>query len=166
MLVGVLHDLGGELDVLLHGVVGAVDHHRGEARVHAGLAQLEGVAVVEVEGEVDVALHALDELPGPLGQVAEERLVGVLAGPRADLEDEGRLRLDAAADDGLELLQVVEVVRGDGVLAFHGLLEHLPRVDDSDVLVRDRHEVSFFRVFRWADEATPARTSPTGWADR
>jgi len=91
--------------------------------------------VVEVEGEVDLAVHALDQLPGPLGQVAEQDLVGVLPGPRADLEDEGRLGLDAAAHDGLELLEVVEVVRGNGVLALHGLLEHLPRVDDSQVLV-------------------------------
>ena len=55
VLVGVLDDLAGQLDVLLVGVVRAVDHHRGEAGVDARLAQLEGVAVVEVQGEGQLA---------------------------------------------------------------------------------------------------------------
>ena len=55
VLVGVLDDLAGQLDVLLEGVVRAVDHDRREAGVDAGLAQLEGVAVVEVQGELELA---------------------------------------------------------------------------------------------------------------
>jgi hypothetical protein len=52
--VGVLDDLPRELDVLLERVVRAVDHHRLEPGVDAGLAELERVAVVEVERELEV----------------------------------------------------------------------------------------------------------------
>ena len=55
VLVGVLDHLAGHLDVLLVGVVRAVDHDRREAGLDARLAQLEGVAVVQVQGEVELA---------------------------------------------------------------------------------------------------------------
>lgn len=48
MLVGVIDDLLGDLDVFLEALVRGVDHDGGEAFVDALLAELEGVAMVEV----------------------------------------------------------------------------------------------------------------------
>ncbi len=45
-VVSVLNDLLGDLNVLLEGVGGSVDHNGGKATVNAALAGLEAVAVV------------------------------------------------------------------------------------------------------------------------
>ena len=57
---------------------------------------------------------------------------------RAPLETcrmNGRFRFHAPHHDRLQLLHVVEIVRRDGVLALHGLLEHLRGRYQTDVLV-------------------------------
>ncbi len=53
VVVGVLDDLLGDLDVLLKGLGGAVDHNGGEAAVDAGLAGLEVRAVVQMQRDGD-----------------------------------------------------------------------------------------------------------------
>ena len=57
--MGEVDDLLGERDVLVVGQVRAVDHDRGEARLDAALAELEAVAVVEVEGDRDIEAELL-----------------------------------------------------------------------------------------------------------
>ena len=59
----------------------------------------------------------------------EHALVGVLARALGDLDDEGGLRLEAAAKEPHRLFGVVDVVGADGVFAI-GVLEELGRGDD------------------------------------
>ena len=101
-----------DLDVLLERLVAGVDHDAGEAFVDALLAQFEGVAVVEVDGDGDVG-----EADGGFDELLEVNRVGVLAGALGDLEHHGRLFLFAGFDDGLEQFHVVDVESAEGVFA-------------------------------------------------
>ena len=47
----------------------------------------------------------------------------------------GRFRLDAANNDGLELLQVVKIVSRHGIAPGHGLLKHLPGIHQSEFFI-------------------------------
>ena len=58
VVVGVLNDLLGDLDVLGKGLGGGVDHDGGEAAVDAGLAGLKVRAVVQVQHDGDVGQHS------------------------------------------------------------------------------------------------------------
>ncbi len=118
--VCVLHDLAGQGDVVLVGVVGAVDHDGGEAAVDAGLADLEVGAVIEVERQINAAVGN-----GGLRQSDEIRMLGVLTGTGRHLQDDGGLDLACGLGDGLNDLHVVDVECADGVAALVGLLEHL-----------------------------------------
>ncbi len=142
---GEIDDLARQGDILLIGEVRAVDHDRREAVIDAGLGQIEGVAVVEVEGDGDGLVRALGllHLPGhahrPFGHVAEEGLVGVLPGAARDLEDDRRARLGAGRDDGLELFHIVEIVGRHRVPPGEGAPEHVVGVGETDVFIRDGH---------------------------
>ena len=57
MGMGVFHHLSGQLHIVLVGMVRPVDHDRRESRIDAGLAELEGVAMVQVQGELDRRLR-------------------------------------------------------------------------------------------------------------
>ncbi len=127
-LAGVFDDLPRQGDVLLEGVMRAVDHDRGEPRVDARLAQLEGVAVVEVQDDGDLRAHLPGHLHGAHRHVAQHRLVGVVAGALAHLDDDRRVRLGAGGHDRLELLEVVEVVGRNGVAAVDGFLKQFTAV--------------------------------------
>ena len=135
-LVGVFNDLLGEGYVLLVRQVRTVDHHRREAHVDAALAQLERVAVVEVQYDGNVLAEFLGILDGALGHVTQQRLVGILACAGRNLEDYGRRSLDASRNDSLHLLHVVEVECRDGITAFDGLGEHVARVHKTQIFVR------------------------------
>ena len=54
VIVSVLDDLAGDLDVLSERLGGSVDHDGGEAAVDAGLAGLEAVAMVQMQGNGDL----------------------------------------------------------------------------------------------------------------
>ena len=53
MLVGIIHDLFADFDVFLERFVAGVNHHAGKTLVNAVLAQFEGIAVIEVDGDGD-----------------------------------------------------------------------------------------------------------------
>ena len=78
-LVGIVYDLLGEGYVLLIGQRRTVDHNRREAHVDAALAELERVAVIEVQADGDVLSQLLGILDGTLSHVTQQGLVGVLA---------------------------------------------------------------------------------------
>ena len=141
--MSVLDDLLREGHVLVVGESRTVDHHRREAHVDAALAQLERVAVVEVQHDGNVLAQLLGVLDGALRHVAQQRLVGVFAGARRYLEDHRRRSLDAGRDDRLHLLHVVEVERRDGITAFDGLGEHLAGVHKTQIFVRYHKIVCF-----------------------
>ena len=123
--MGVLHHLTREGHIVVVGVGRAIDHHRGEAVVDARLAQLEGVAVVQVEHYGYVAALLPGHLHRPLGHEPEHGLVGVLARTVGELENDRGLGLDAGRDHRLKLFHVVEIVTGNGVAALHGLGKYL-----------------------------------------
>ncbi len=132
VLVSVVHYLLGEGYILLKGEVRAVDHHRREAAVDAALAQLEAVAVVEVEYNLGLLpAELLGILDGTLGHIAQQSGVCVVAGTLGYLEYHGRLLLGGSLDDGLQLLHIVEVEGGDSVSALDGLGKHLAGVDQT-----------------------------------
>ena len=125
VLVCILHDLAREFHVLLVRVVRAVDHDGREAGFHAGLAQFERIAVVQVEDDRDGIAEFVGVVHCPFGEVFEQGLVGVLARAAGDLEEDRGFGLNAGADDGLQLFQIVEVECRDGISTLHGLLKKL-----------------------------------------
>ena len=118
ILVRILDNLLGEGDVLLVREGGSIDHHGRETGVHAALADLEAVAVVQVQADLRVLpTELLRVSDGTFGHVAEKGGVGIVAGALGNLEDDRGLGLGSGLDDGLELLHVVEIERRDGVTA-------------------------------------------------
>ena len=121
VIVSVLNDLTGDLDVLLEGLGGSVDHNGGEAAVDAGLAGLEAVAVVQVQS--DGNFGALDN--SSLNQLHQVGVVGVSAGTLGNLQDDRSLLFLASLGDGLNDFHVVDVESADSVAAVVSLLKHL-----------------------------------------
>ena len=81
VLVSVVGNLLGEGDVLFVGEVAAVNHYRRETGLDAALAQLEAVAVVEVQNNLGVLpAKLLGVCYSALGHVAQQGGVGVVAG--------------------------------------------------------------------------------------
>jgi len=56
VIVRVFHDLLGERNVLFVRMVAAVDHHGGEAAVDAALADIEPVAMIQVQADRQAGL--------------------------------------------------------------------------------------------------------------
>ena len=110
MIVRVLDDLAGQFDVLFKGQVAAVDHDGGEAAVDAALAQLEAVAMVQMDGDGQVKAGGfLGVGDGGLDELHQVNVLGVLAGAGGDLQDQGSLLLDRGLGDALDDLHVVDV---------------------------------------------------------
>ena len=120
VVVGVLHNLLGDLDVLLEGLGGGVDHDGGKAAVDAGLAGLKVGAVVQMQHDGDVG--ALDD--GGLHQLHQIGVVGVGPGALGHLEDQRSIQIPGSLSDALDDLHVVDVERADGVSAVVGFPEH------------------------------------------
>ena len=125
VVVGVLHDLLGDLDVLGKGLGAGVDHDGGEAAVDAGLAGLKVRTVVQVQGDGD--LGALDD--SGLYQLDQIGVVGIGSGALGDLKNQGRLLFLGGLGDALDDLHVVDVESADGVTAVISLLKHFGSSD-------------------------------------
>ena len=127
-----IDDPAGDLDVLLVRLVAGVDHDRAVETaldaVHAGLL----VAVIEMHGENGLR----EDLVGRADHAFQHQLVGVGPGALADLDDERRLAVHAAAEQPHGLLGVVDVIGAERVLAV-GKLEQFLGGND--------HEMSLFR---------------------
>ena len=127
-LVGHVHHLAGDVDVVLVagdglavGLEAAVHHHRGEAQVDRALADVGVLAVVLVHHQRDGGVG----LDGGLDQVLDEGLAGVLAGAGAGLQDHRRAGFLGGFHHGLDLLQVVDVEGRDAIAVFGGMVEQL-----------------------------------------
>ena len=118
--MGILDNFLGDFDVLVERLVGGVNHHAGKALVNALFAQLEGVAVVQVNSDGDVR-----DADRGLNEFFEVNRVGVLAGPLGNLEDERRFFLFASLNDGLDEFHVIHVECAQGILALESLGEQV-----------------------------------------
>jgi hypothetical protein len=120
MFVGVFDDPFAHLDIFFKRLVAAVNHHTGEPFVNALFAQLEGIAVIEVDGDGDIG-----GADGRFDEFLEINGAGILAGALGDLEHDRRFFLLAGLDDGLEQLHVIDVEGAEGVFAFEGFGEQV-----------------------------------------
>ena len=118
-LVGVFHHLAGHGDVFFKVQLGTVDHHGGKTAVDAVLADLEAVAVIEVQRDGNIGIQH-----GGLHQLGEVNMLGVLAGAGGNLQDDRGLLQLGGLGDGLNDLHVVDIEGADGVAALVGLAEH------------------------------------------
>ena len=123
IFVRVFHDFLGDLDIFLKRLVARVNHHAGETFVNALLAQLERVAVVQMNRDG----HG-GKADGRLDQFFQIGRMGVLARALGNLEHQRRLFLFAGLDDRLDEFHVVDVKRAEGVFALQGLREQVPCV--------------------------------------
>ena len=116
----ILDDLTGQGDILLKGLGGGVDHNGGKAAVDAALAELEGVAVIQMQRDRDFGIfddRSFDELD-KIG------VVGIGAGALGDLENDRALQLPCRFRDSLHDLHIVNVECADGVSSVISLFEH------------------------------------------
>ena len=110
------HPLGGG-DIVLEGLAAGIDHDRGietavDAVVAGGL-----IAVVQVDRKNGIR----EDLVGRPDQAFQHGLVREGARALADLDDERSLAVHVAAEQAHGLLQVVDIVGPDGILAVRGL---------------------------------------------
>ncbi len=119
----ILSNLLCNLNVLLVRHRRTVEHNRGKAAVDAVLAELEGVAVVKVQGDRDI--RALDY--SRLNHLEQIGVVRVSARALGYLQDNRSLLLLASLRDTLNDFHIVHVESTDGVAAVVSFLEHFGR---------------------------------------
>ena len=117
VLVGVLHHLAGEGNVVGKGMLGPVDHHRGKAPVNAGLADGKVLAMVQVKGNGQARI-----LYG--GQFHQVAVLGVFPGPGGHLQNQRRAHFLGRLRNALDNFHIVDVKGADGIPALVGLLKH------------------------------------------
>ena len=114
--------LGGLGDVLVDGVVAAIEHDGGETGGDAGLSALVG-AVIQMQrngnGDAQALVHRLDH--GGHGLEAGH----VFAGTLRDAEDDRRVHLLCGEQDALGPLQIVDVELADCVVAIARFQQHI-----------------------------------------
>ena len=109
VVMSVLNDLLGDLNVLLEGLGRGVDHDGGKTAIDAGLAGFEAIAMVQVQDDGDIG--ALND--SSLDQLHQVGMVGIGAGALGDLQNHGSLFLAAGLGDCLYDLHIVDVESAD-----------------------------------------------------
>ena len=117
--MGILHDLTRQGDVVLEGLGGGVDHDGREAVVHAGLAQLKRIAMVQVQADRKTGLldRSFDELD-------EISAVGVFARTGGNLQDHRGVALLRSFGNALNNFHIIHIKSADGIAAFVGFFKH------------------------------------------
>ena len=110
----------GQGDVVLEGLVRAVDHDGGVASAEGLHAAVIAIAMIEVQGDG----HG-SALGGSLDHAVEVVQTGGLDGARGGLHDDGGLGLLGSGQNSHNKLEVLDVERADGVVAGLSVLEHL-----------------------------------------
>lgn len=119
VVVGIIDHFARDADIFVQRVFGSVDHDGGEAVFDAALAEVEGIAVIQVQrdgetGGLDRRFHQLFEVDG----------IGVFSRARGDLQDEGRILRDACVYDSLDDFHIVDVKSADRIAVLIALFEH------------------------------------------
>ena len=115
----IVDDLLGQRDVVLKRMMAAVNHDRSEAAVDAGFAELERVAVVEVDADGQPRV-----LNGSFDELHQIHMLCIVARARGNLQDQRRVFLHRRFGDALDDFHVVDVECADGVAAFVRFFEH------------------------------------------
>ena len=114
--------LGGLGDVLVDGVVTAIEHDGGEAGGNAGLRTLIG-AVIQMQGngngDAQALVHGLDH--GSHGLEARH----IFACALRDTEDDRGVQLLRSEQDALGPLQIVDVELTDCIVAIARFQQHI-----------------------------------------
>ena len=114
--MGSIDHAPGDGDIGLKILVAGIDHHRA---VEARLDTVHGCFFIAM-----VKMHSKDgfreDLVCAADQTFQQHLVGVRASALADLDDKRRLRAQVAAEQPHGLLQVVDIVGANGILAIRG----------------------------------------------
>ena len=90
---------------------------------------------LQMQGDGDALPQVLHHFHRAFDQMGHHGLVHVFAGAPRALENYRRARLDAANNDGLDLLQIVKIVSRHGIASSHGLLEHLPGINQPEFMI-------------------------------
>ena len=113
ILFCIINNFFGERDVLVIRKMGSIYHDGGKSVVDARFAELKRVAVVQMQHDGDREAQFSCIVDRSLGEMFQECLVCVLAGAARYLEDNRRFCFDACANNGLQLLEIVEIKRRD-----------------------------------------------------
>ena len=120
----------------------AVHHDAGEAHADRADARVGSVAVVLVHHDGDLGI----ELRRGQHQVAQEEVVGVLAGAARGLDDDRALGGAGGLHDRLDLLHVVDVEGAHAVAVFGGVIEQWTKRDEGHFLTPSRCVVGSARA--------------------
>ena len=128
VIMGILDYLTGQGDVVLEGFGGTVYHDGGKAAVYAALAQLEGIAVVEMHhyGKIK-ARGLLRVLYSGLDELHQVYVLGVGACALGDLKDKRSALFDSGLGDALNDLHIVHVEGANGIAACIRFCKHFLR---------------------------------------
>ena len=120
MCVCVFDNLAGDLGVLLKRLMRGINHHAGESLINALFAQLERIAVIEMnrDGDVAQANSGFDEL-------LEVNRVGVGARAFGNLKDQRGFFLFTGFNNRLDEFHVVDVESTEGVFACESFREEV-----------------------------------------
>ena len=121
MVVGVLDDLFGDGDIVLHRFGGGVDHDGGKTAVDTVAAKLIAVAVIQMQADGQTGLD-----DGGLHQLYQIGVVGIGAGTLGNLQDQRGAEVLGSFGDALDDLHIIHVERADGIPTVIRFFKHLP----------------------------------------
>ena len=118
VLMGIIDDLPADLDVFIERLVAGIDHHAGKAFIDALLAQVERIAMIQMNGNGNIG-----QADRRLDQFFQINGVGILAGAFGNLEHHRRFFLFASLHNRLEQFHVVHVKCAQRIFALQRLGE-------------------------------------------
>jgi hypothetical protein len=71
-------------------MVGPVYHDRGKAGINTGFGQLEGIAVIQMQGDRDIGAQRFDHLYSAHSHIRQKCRIGIFAGTAGYLQNHRR----------------------------------------------------------------------------
>ena len=109
----VFNYFAGDFRIFFKRLMAGIDHDAGETFIDALLAEFEGIAMVQMDGDGDVR-----QADGGFDELLEIDGVRVLTRTLGYLKNQRSFFLFASLNDSLDELHVVDVEGAEGVLAF------------------------------------------------
>ena len=127
MIVCILDNLTGQLDVLFKRQVRAVDHNGSKSAVNASLAGFKIGAVIQMQNDRQIHAALLSVEQSRLNQLHQIHMLRIGARALGNLKNHRRLFHRGSLGDALNNFHVVDVESTDGVMSFVRFLKHLGR---------------------------------------